>query len=81
MKIGDAIPSKDIPRWGAGKYGDVWEQAKKLPSGEALPLKFDTKKQAQSFASGYNHQARGYGLKLVLRQDTIYITQRDGGSE
>ena len=80
MKIGTEIPSKDIPRWGSGKYGEVWERARKLPADEALPLKFDTKRQAQSFAQGYNHQARGYGLKLVLRQDTIYVTQRNGGS-
>ena len=80
MKIGNAIPSSEIPRWGTGKYGDVWERAKKLSADEALPLKFDTKKQAQSFAQGYNHQARGFGLKLVLRQDTIYVTSRNGGS-
>ena len=80
MKIGTTIRSKDIPRWGTGKYGDVWERAKKLPADEALPLVFDTRKQAQSFASGYNHQAKGFGLRLVLRQDTIYVTQRNGGS-
>ena len=81
MKIGNVIRSKDIPRWGSGKYGDVWEQAKGLPADEALPLTFDTKKQAQSFASGYNHQAKSYGLKIKLRGSNIYITQRDGGSE
>ena len=80
MEIGKRMPAKDIPRWGSGKYGDVWEQAKKLFPDEALPLTFDTKEEAQSFASGYNHQAKGYGLKIKLRGNNIYITQRNGGS-
>ena len=80
MKIGTQISRKDIPRWGTGKYRDLWEQATRLPVGEALPLKFDSKREAQSFASGYNHQAKGHGLRLVLRTDTIYIMQRNGGS-
>ena len=79
MKIGNAIRSKDIPS-GTGKYSDVWMRAKGLGADEALPLTFDTKEQAQSFASGYNHQAKGYGLKIKLRGSNIYITQRNGGS-
>ena len=79
MKIGNAISRKDIPG-GIGKYAGIWVQAREMPADEALPLKFDTNKQAQSFASGYNHQAKGYGLKLVLRRDTIYVTKRNGGS-
>ncbi len=80
MKIGTQISRKDIPRWGTGKYRDLWEQATRLPVGEALPLKFDSNKEAQSFAQGYNHSAKGYDLKITLRGDTIYIMQRNGGS-
>ena len=75
MKIGDTILSKDIPRWRLGKYSEAWDRAKALPADEAMPLAFDNKKEAQSFAQGYNHSAKRYGLKLALRGNTVYITR------
>ena len=74
MKIGDTILSKEIPRWRSGKYNDVWERALTLPADEAMPLAFDSKKEAQSFAQGYNHSAKRHGFQLALRGTTVYVT-------
>ena len=74
MEIGDTILSKEIPRWRSGKYNDVWQRAKELPADEAMPLTFDSKKEAQSFTQGYNHSATRYGLKLALRGSIVYVT-------
>jgi len=80
MKIRNPVLEAEIPTRGGGKYRELWAAAIKLGAGEVLPVEFPNNAEAQTFSQGYQHPAKRRGLKLVLRSNVVYITQRNGGS-
>ena len=80
MKIGTQVTAGQIPLNGAGrpsKWDEVWAAAEFIEDGNALPVEFDSAKEANKLRS-CNLTARRLGFHLALRGNIVYVTRLNG---
>lgn len=76
FEIGE--PVKEVPRGNGGrssKYRAIWERVTAMTNGDALPVTFESPKQAQCFQSGSVKRAKAEGLRVHSRRNVVYISR------
>ena len=75
MEVLEPVKVNKVPTIHYGsKYAGVYEQASSL-NGLALPVQFETAREAQSLCQAVGHQVRRRGLKLraTQRGKTVFL--------
>lgn len=79
MEIGKPIKEADIPTasTSTGRYKDIYDSAENLSDGEVLPVVFEDRVAAMTFANGTRSTLQKRGFHTITRRATVYISRRN----